>query len=172
MSIDKWKDVAATIQSFATALSIFIGGLWVYRKYIRQVENYPNIEFSAELNFIGKQSDWWIVELVALVENKGKVQHRMSELRFDLNAIYEGEAVEVSQQWGGQVDFNHAVTQGSFLPQRFKFFFVDPGVKAKYSYVARIPKQANFAILHCWFNYSDPRKLGHTAEKTVRIPVQ
>lgn len=170
MSIEEWKNLAAAIQSFVTALSLIVGGLWAYRRYVRNEERYPNIEFSADLNFIGKQADWWIVELIATIQNKGKVQHRMSEFRFDLNALYPGDPVDISERWGNQVDFRRPVAEGSFLPSRFGFFFVDPGVTAKYSYVARVPTEAAFLILHCWFNYSDPRKVGHTAERTVQVP--
>ena len=65
---------------------------------------------------------------------------------------------------------SHPYREGSFLPEQYKFFFIDPGVKAKYSYIARIPVTARFAILHCWFNYGDKRKLSHTAERTVVVP--
>jgi hypothetical protein len=68
------------------------------------------------------------------------------------------------------VDFPVTVAKGSFLPARFKFFFIAPGVKAKYSYVARIPAAARLAILHCWFAYEDGRSYSHTAEKTIAIP--
>jgi hypothetical protein len=170
MSIEDWKNAAATLQSGVTAFALIAGGIWAYWRYIRNEERYPNIEFSADLNFIGRQSEWWIVEVIAIIDNKGKVQHRMSEFKFDLNALQYGDPVETSSQWGNQVDFVRPIAEGSFLPERFRFFFIDPGVKAKYSYIARVPSQVSFLILHCWFNYSDPRKLSHTAEKAVRVP--
>jgi hypothetical protein len=53
MSIEDWKNLAAAAQSVATIISFGVGGLWVYRRYIRQQEKYPNIEFSADVQFIG-----------------------------------------------------------------------------------------------------------------------
>ena len=93
----------------------------------------------------------------------------MEEFRFDLNAIERGAPVETSERWGNQVNFPIEVVRGSFLPQRYKFFFIDPGVKAKYSYLARIPLTASFAILHCSFKYADGRSYSHTAERTIAI---
>lgn len=169
MALEQWKNLAAAIQSIATALSFIVAGYWVYLRYIRQQENFPNIEFSADVNLIGEQGNWYIVELIGIVENKGKVQHKMEEFEFDLNAINSQDAIDVSDDWGGQVNFPNLVVKGSFLPRRFKFFFIDPGIRAKYSYVARVNKDATFLIFHCWFKYVDGRHLGHTAEKTISI---
>src|SRR5215207_8765415 len=78
-TIEEWKNLAAATQSAATIASFVVGGIWVYTKYIRQQERYPNIEFSADVQFIGVQDGFWITELIATVENKGKAQHRMEE---------------------------------------------------------------------------------------------
>jgi len=170
MTIEDWKNLASTLQSFATIVSFIIGGIWVYLRFIRQQEKYPNIEFLAEIEFIGIQDDWWIVEIIATIDNKGKAQHKMSEFKFDLNALYADDQVNVSSKWGDQVNFPRVIAEGSFLPEKFGFFFIDPGTKAKYSYIARIPKQATFVILHCWFKYADERNYSHTAEKTIAVP--
>ena len=170
MNLEEWKNLASAAQSLMTALSLLVGGLWVLWNYVLRQERYPNVEFSADLNFVGKQHTWWIVEIVALVENKGKVQHRMTDFKFDLNALNTGDSIETSEKWGNQVDFGRAIAAGSFLPSRYQSFFIDPGVKAKYSYVVRVPTTARFLLLHCWFKYSDRRKFGHTAEKTVAVP--
>jgi hypothetical protein len=172
MTIENWKDVGAAVQSFATVASLIIGGFWVYRRFSRQEESYPKIEFTADLNFVGRQAGWWIVEVIAVVENKGKVPHHMREFKFDLNALYSEDPVELSKKWGNQVDFIRPVAEGSFLPEKYENFFIDPGVRAKYSYVTRVPAEARFLILHCWFRYSDRKKAGHAAEKSVRVPCE
>ena len=169
-TIEEIKNLAAAFQSVATVASFIVGGIWVYSRYIHQQERYPNIEFSADVQFIGKQDDYWIVELIATVENKGKAQHRMEEFLFDLNAIEKNGEVQTSEKWGNQVDFPVSVAQGSFLPKQYKFFFIDPGVKAKYSYLSRVPTSASFVVLHSWFKYGDNRKFSHTAERTVVVP--
>ena len=122
------------------------------------------------MEFVGKQGDFWIVELIGTLENKGKVQHKIGQFNFDLSAITEDDRIEVSEKWGGQVDFAHKVLEGSFLPHEFGFFFIDPGVKAKYSYIARVPTNSTFLIFHCWFSYRDERGYSHTAERTVKVP--
>ncbi|VAW67288.1 hypothetical protein MNBD_GAMMA08-645 [hydrothermal vent metagenome] len=171
MSIEDWKNLASAVQSVATILSFIIGGIWVYLKFIRQQEKYPNIEFSADIEFIGEQKDYWLAELIATIDNKGKAQHKMEKFRFDVNGLLSADNIEISDEWGGQVNFPHLIAKGSFLPEKYTHFFIDPGTKAKYSYITRIPKDASYIILHCWFKYMDERSYGHTAEKTAKVPV-
>ena len=165
------KDFAAAIQSTVTAASFIVGGIWVYRKYIKQ-EKYPNLETSADVNFVGFKGDYWIVELLAYIENKGKAQHRMSNIQFDLNAIYADDPIETSAEIGGQVYFPRQLAAGSFLPEGLDYFFIDPAVTAKYSYISSVPKDARFIILHIWFSYTDRKGSSHSAERTIRIPTE
>jgi hypothetical protein len=180
MSLEDWKNAGAVFQSFVTAVGIVLGGIWAYRRYVRQEENAPFIDFSADLNFIGRQSGWWIVE-IASIENKGKVPHRMSEFEFD--AIYGADQILLEPHWANQVNFGHALARGSFLPQSYTSFFVPPTVRATYSHVTRVPPEASFLMLHCRFKYPDTifdrvrniipwfrRSRRHVAEKTVKIP--
>ena len=53
--IELIKDWSSIAQSIVTALSFIVGGWWVYRKFVRAQEKYPNIEFSADINVIGEQ---------------------------------------------------------------------------------------------------------------------
>ena len=142
------KETLEIIQSILTSILIFIGSGWVLYRFILQQERFPNINFTTDINIIRKQSDCWIVELIANVENKGKAQHKMSEFGFDLNAMYEQDEVQSKEEWGGQVDFSHRLILGSYLPKHQKYFFVDPGTTAKYSYITKVPLSTRFLMLH------------------------
>jgi len=93
----------------------------------------------------------------------------MEELNFDLNALLPSDPVLVDQRWGGQINFPHEICKGAFLPARFKYFFVDAGTRAKYSYIACAPKEVTFLMLHCRFEYVGRGRTGHTAEKTIKV---
>jgi hypothetical protein len=66
------KDWGAFAQPVATILSFIVGGWWVYAKFVRAQEKYPNLEFSADINVVGQQGGSLIVELIAYVENKAR----------------------------------------------------------------------------------------------------
>lgn len=157
------------IESVATSLALLIGGFWAYFRFVRQRENTALIDFNVEINFVSKKGDWWIVELIAFVENKGKVQHRIKEFDFELASLNVGDRVETAAQYGNQVHFPNEVAKGSFLPNKCMYFFIEPGLKNKYTYVARIPESAEAIMLHSSFNYLDGKHF-HMAEITVKVP--
>jgi hypothetical protein len=136
------KDLAAAFQSIATPIGLLVAGIWAYRKYVLEESKYPHIQTSADIKFISRQEGHWICELAAILENKGKVQHRIYDLEFDLNALFEDDAVQTSTEWGGQALFPHEIAKGSFKPRGFSYFVIGPGVTARYSYVAR-PKECH-----------------------------
>jgi hypothetical protein len=168
-SVVWWKDFAATLQSFGTLIAACVGGVWAYYRFGLGQERYPHIETAADIQFIGQHGDDWIVELAAYVENKGRAQHKMVDLNFELSSINRDDALEDAEEFGGQVLFPHLLKKESLLGD-FEYFVVDAGVKAKYSYVTKVPKSASFVILHCMFNYADKRKFSHTSEKTAMVP--
>jgi hypothetical protein len=171
-TLSQFKDLASIIQSIGAPLALIVGGLWAYRRYVVEESRFPHIETSAEINFIGLHGDYWLVELRAILYNKGRVQHKIEKFGFDLNALFLGDDIELSSEWGGQVDFPHELAKGSFLPESFSYFVIGPSVTAKYSFVTRVPVKATNVILHCWFDYSDGRGYSHTMEAVARVPVE
>jgi hypothetical protein len=169
MTLIEFKDLAGIITSILTSLSIIIGGGWVIYRFILQQERFPNNNFTTDINVIGKKDKYWIIELCAFIENKGKSQHRMKEFGFDLNAIFLNDKIETDERWGGQVNFPQEIVTGSYLPKQCKYFFIDPGTEAKYSYIAKVPESATFLILHSYFQYFRRKGYGHTAEKTIKL---
>ena len=167
--VEWWKNIASAVQSFGTVSLGLLGGGWAYWKFGIKQDRYPHIETSAEICFIGKHNNEWIVELVTFVDNKGSAQHRMEEFSFDLSALNYDEQLTDADAYGGQVLFPHSIKKGSYLGH-YKYFIVDAGVKAKYSFITRVPTTASFLILHSWFSYGDKRKFSHAAETTVKVP--
>jgi hypothetical protein len=170
MNPESFDHIFSGIQAIVTSLSIIAAGIWAYWKFIFQQEKYPNIIFSTDINFIGKQNNEWLIEVIAIIENKGKAQHKMKSFCFDINALFHSDKLISLDKWGGQVDFPSHITKGSFLPSNRSFFFVDPGTTAKYSFVTKISDDVSFVILHSYFDYSDERKYIHSAEKTIKVP--
>jgi hypothetical protein len=149
-------------------LAVMIGGFLAYRRYRAKESSYAHIETSAEISFIGQQDNFWIVELKAILNNKGRIQRRIHKFRFDLNAIHADDAIDVSKKWGGQVNFANEIAKGSFVPRGYAYCVVGPSVTATYSYVARVPQWATFIVLHCWFDYNPG--FSHWIEKAVQVP--
>ncbi|MFB2121234.1 hypothetical protein [Parapedobacter sp. 2B3] len=164
--IKTWTEI---IYNIISALSFIAVGFWVIYRFVLQKERFPNLNFSAGINVIGKQNDFYIVELIAIVENRGKSQHKMEELKLDLDAVFVNDGVETSEEWGGQINFPNHLLTASYLPAGRGHFFVDPGTEAKYSYIFKVPIETNFLMLHSRFNYIGRKRSEHAAEKTIKI---
>ncbi len=164
-----FKTVCEIFQSLVTIASILIGGAWVIYRFILQRERYPNINFDCDIIFIGKQNNAWIIEIMAVVENKGKAQHAMNVFEFTLDAIRSDEVICRAEQWEGQTDFPHPAGSGSFMKTDYTCLYIDPGTVAKYSSVLTIPDQFSFLLLSCMFKYQEKHKM-HVAEKVVKVP--
>lgn len=169
-AMEEFNSFAGGIQSLVTAAALIVGAWWAYWKFVLQGERHAHIETSAEIEFIDFHDGAWIVELRAVLTNKGKVEHRVAQFGFDLNALFQEDELATSEEWGGQVDFPHEIVTGSFLPSSFQFFAVGPGVTARYSFVAKVPREARSLMLHCRFSYLDRPTFAHTMERTVKVP--
>jgi hypothetical protein len=170
MTYQEFNQLAGAIQSLVTVLALAIGGYWAYWRFIRQREGRPNVEFSADIVFIRKQGEWWIVELFAWLENKGKARHLIKDFYFDVRALYADDLVIVDdERFRGQVYFPNEVAAGWWMPEEKNETFIDPGVKTHYSYIARVPERATLLLMHTWFNYSDETVFTST-EKIVSVP--
>lgn len=181
MTLPDWKDAIdvsrpfiAPLATFAAGfcLAVMVGGILAYRlasrRYSVRESEQAHIETTAEISFIGRQDEFWIVELKAILSNKGKVQHKIQKFWFELDAIHADDPIDVSKKWGGQVNFGNQIAKGSFIPRGYSYCVVGPSVTATYTYVARVPEWATFLVLHCWFTY-DP-DFSNWIEKTVQVP--
>lgn len=169
--LDQAVQVATITQAMVTALALIVGGWWTYRRFVRKLEDYAHIETSAEIEVIGRHGDNWIVEVRAVLSNKGQVENKIAGLSFDLVALnHDDPLTRDPELWNGQVSFPHSIAEGTFLRADLRFFSLGPGITAKYSHVTSVSTKAAFLMLHCWFDYIDGRNLHHSMERTVRLP--
>jgi hypothetical protein len=76
--MERFKVITEIIPAVVTSIPIIVGGVWVYWKFVLQQERYPNINLSADITLVGIQGYFKIIELIALIENKGKAQHKIN----------------------------------------------------------------------------------------------
>lgn len=169
MTLGEFSDLASAGASIATVIALMIGAYWTYIRFIKQREDFAFVEFTVDFCFLGKQGGWWIVELIANLENKGKVVHEFRDLSFDLAALFGGDPVVEEQRFGGQAFFPHVLARGPWPPE--DEYYIEPGTRARYSYVARVPEAASFLMLHGKFTYTYlDKKHWHKGKRTVKVP--
>ena len=143
-----------------------VGGVWALLRFIRTREAHPKIEFNVDVNFVHLQGDFWIVEAVAHIHNKGLVRHNITKFAFSIRYLTAADPVEPDQ--GFLVCMPHSAAKGSWLPGGWGDSFVEPGIQTRYSAPARIPKEATTVLIHGKFFYKN--KDWHTADKLLAVP--
>ncbi len=169
MTAETFKNYAEGIEAIASSLAIAVGSIWALYRFILRKERFPHIQSSADIVPIGYQNGYWVVELICTLTNKGVARHQMSNIEFDLSALYDDDEMQEAARHGEQLFFPRLIKKGSFKPVAYSKFFIDSSVEAKYSYVARVPAAVRFLILHCWFQYDD-QDAHHATERTIELP--
>jgi hypothetical protein len=137
---------------------------------VRQ-EEFWRIEFTVDVAFVGIQEGKWLVEVIAVLENKGVVPTKLCKLTFDLRCLHGSDPIE-----DGPADINQQtniprvlIKSRSWFPKDWEWTFIHPGVRTRYSYVTAVPSDASFVLVHGRFKYPDDQ-LFHTADRLVQVP--
>jgi hypothetical protein len=170
MSEADFQMVQAVVSIF-TLIVVLAGGVWAYFRFVRQREHALRFEFTVNVVFVGTQGNDWLVEMEALVANKGLVRHDLKNLQFGLKYLDPNDPVVAGgDDINGQIEIPRRGAKGSWFPKWWGHTFIEPGITARYSYVTTIPRAASFANLHGKLFYGDGPDDFHTAGRLVRVP--
>jgi len=104
--------------------------------------------------------------------NKGLVRHWITEFTFDLLHYSDNDKYgRGDQRINYQVMFQKE--QGnrkiSWIPGDWYYSFVDPGIKQKYTYLADVPADSKYLLIHSQFKYKSGKDDFHTAQKAFNM---
>ncbi|HBS85703.1 MAG: hypothetical protein A2W91_13640 [Bacteroidetes bacterium GWF2_38_335] len=169
-------EVLSLLEGSITIIAIIVGAFWTYRKFVRQRERHPKIQFDIDINFLTIQDDNIIFEICLMIENKGVVRHQIdaNSLSVNLRYLLDNDKIE-----HGTADYNYQTKFTNFspatnldfnekrllIPKKWQNTFIDPGVIQKYSYVTHLPVKASCILVKSKFNYSDKDSDFHGAQK-------
>lgn len=74
----------AEIQSLITIIAIVLAGAWTLFRFGIAREQYPKLQFELQLNKLGTSRDKIIVELIAVITNKGIARQYIKGFRFNI----------------------------------------------------------------------------------------
>jgi hypothetical protein len=170
MTPDDWENLADVVQGFSTAVAVIIGGLWVFWNFWLKRESHAKVQFDLDLQPFNTVSQDLIVDVVAMVENKGQVRHWLRDFKFDLLVHRCGvDVVEGGERIGNQVLFEKVLANRYWVPDEWKATFIDAGCTQNYRYVAHIPRDTDLVLIYGRFKYPDEQSEFHTAQKVFDI---
>lgn len=169
-----WPSLAQYQTLFAAVIAV-VGGAWALRRHHARREHDPRIQFRVGVRFIGHHEGHWIVELLAFVQNRGEVPHRMNGLGIELRGFRDGDPViHGSEEIRGQLPFSHLLVHAdggllSMMPDRKDARVVlYPGTSMRYMYVTSVEDSVRFLLIHGRLTREDAQALW--ADRVVRVP--
>jgi hypothetical protein len=161
-----WTEISQAIATIVVATAV---GIWTIFSVWKRGEFSPRIEFKVDVNFVGIHDDQWLVELVALVDNKGMVRHEIKSFTFTVQAMMRDDKVQQGDcSINCQTLIPHKIGGGSWLPKDWCSTFIEPGINTRYSHVASVPVDTEFVLIHGKFDYENYGS--HTADKLLAVP--
>ena len=144
--------LSETVAHLAETLALAVGGLWTYRRFIRQRDDHARLDLTADLEFVGTQAGQHLVVVHLVVVNAGTVRHRFSDLCFDLRTIEADTPLKAGDAHVlGQVSFPTVIHRNQrIFPSSWVWSFIEPGATNRYRYATSIPVGASFALLRAW----------------------
>lgn len=180
MAINQIKEIVEIIESIAKTIGLFIGAIWVYLKFIRNRENHPKIEFNVDVRLLGSQNEKLIIEIIAVVENKGLVRHWINDFTCDVLILKATDLVEHGdERINHQILFNKnnpIKSNGEskreriiWIPKDWYDTFIDSGIKQQYTYLTGVPDTTTFISIYSQFIYQDIKSAFQTSQKTFSV---
>ena len=153
-----------------TTIAAIVAALWAFHKWRLRDELFPRVVFEVSVNFVGRTDDQIVCELVATLENKGIVPLKFKDFSFKLRGLSDSDPLENGgDAIRGQVNFQHTLASGLFVPADWEYSFIYPGVKTEYNYVTKIPANTSFVRVQGDFVYLEPGR-SHHAAKVLAVP--
>ncbi len=137
------------------------------------------MQFDLEGKVLGPQAGYYILDISAILENRGLVRLVIGELELKIRGIEQDAQIELFENHSKDKTRNliagfpkKLVNTNMLQPldakqekeekrekEGNKRYFVEPGVEQRISYVARIPENVGFILVRAQFEYSKEKEL-------------
>jgi hypothetical protein len=152
------------IQSLITITAIILAGAWSLYRFGISREQYPKLQFELQLNKLGMSRDKQIIELIAVITNKGIARQYIKGFRFNILTFDDETPFDMSdQKIEKRLKFNK-LNKGtedskgelSWIDSHYPVF-VDGGISREFRYVTALDKDVRFVMIYSKFDHEDKR---------------
>jgi hypothetical protein len=144
------------IKNIITILALIAAGIWTFYRFGINRERHPKLQFDLDLEILGKTDRHYIVQLIAIVENKGLTRQYIHDFKFNL--LYFNNKFPIDCE---DVDINYQLKFKNFINARDWLRprnapFVDGTITHRFTYNTVIPTEAEYLMIYSKFR--DPRR--------------
>ncbi len=144
------------VKNIITILGIFAAGTWTIYRFGITREKYPKLQFDLDLEILGKTNEHYIVQLIAIVENKGITRQYIHDFKFNLLCFDNNSPIDCEvDKINGQVKFKILLSSKNWVMQKSSTSFVDGNIKHRFTFNTIVPVSAAYIMIYSKFR--DPK---------------
>jgi hypothetical protein len=151
MHLTQSQAIVTFIKDSLAAIAIVVGGAWALRRFWREREDVPRLQWTMSAKVAGRAANAIVVEVNACIENKGKVRHEIRKFNFNVFVITRDELNALSP--GSSYLPKSGCFEGSLMPKDTEYSFIEPGVEAHYYELVTVPSDAEAIYIYARFDY-------------------
>lgn len=149
------------LQSIITLIAIILAGAWTLYRFGIAREQYPKLQFELQLNKLGTSRDKEIVELIAIITNKGIARQYIKGFRFNILTFDDNTPFDMSDtRIEKRLKFNklnkgidgESKGELNWIDSKYPVF-VDGGIAREFRYVTAIDKDVCFVMIYSKFDH-------------------
>jgi len=165
------------LESLVKIIAIIVGAVWAVYRFGLFRERHSKIEFTLDFHQLGLQDNKIVGEVVAILENKGKVRHRINAKEFVLTirTLRSNSKIELCSDTEEkeidikQLNFPYKIISNEPFVQSYEETYIDSEVKQNYSYPISFESDVTFILVKARFNLINQKDDFQTAQKVFKI---
>lgn len=141
----------AEFSSIVTTLAILLAGLWTLYRFGISRERYPKLQFELDLRHLGNSGDKTIVELVAVITNKGITRQYIHDFKFNILVFNEDMPFDQSdEKIEKRLKFKD-LEKGLNWDDPKHTPFVDGGMRREFTFVTAFENNVHLVMIYSKF---------------------
>ena len=145
------------LSSLITILAIVLAGIWTLYRFGLARERYPKLQFELHLHQLGMSRDKMIIELAAVITNKGITRQFIQDFNFNILTFDDTMPFDVSDPKIEKRLRFREVGKGLNWVNSSHPAFVDGGMSHQFTYVTAIDQNVRFVMIYSKFDHADKR---------------
>jgi len=144
-----FKNLTESVDHILTAIAILVGGAWTLWKFGLFREKYPGMEITVGFAYLGSNNGQEILELFAIVENKGKARKWIGDFTFAFLYLSDGADIKEDKAYlNNMVEFRNILLEKFQVDKKYwvdptwHIPFVDGGCRKRFTYITAVPPTA------------------------------
>jgi hypothetical protein len=162
MGAEDWIGIAGIIATISIAVAGFV--INERRERLQRMRQ-PHIQFRLDCNFYGPEGDAYIAEVLLIASNQGRILQKFKKITLRIRGIENNQPLAHWEDHEPRLKFPAKIVEDvPIIPPRYNYFFVEPGVEQKFTYITKIPASVKYILVYAEFFY-DPT----TPQSTERV---